>query len=327
MTKAPVDGGMYAADQNADGTWNVRGVPVFAEHERFGHSFDAAWISNAVSRATELYSDGYLAPLHVGHHPSLKVERAGWFKPTRVETRAFAGRPPVAVMFADLLSVPANVYSRLRAGGLPYCSVEVLREGFDEPEIKSLALLEHEAPFFAFPLITVGRERGQRAPELVAAAAPVVACYNSPRGASALFRFVAADAPGLDERGMAVLASALEAFRARVSGSPALRGCAADVVGAVESALAPWTGDDDDQDETDSPAPAELPAAPPSAMGFSSAATPLRGGLPPEVAAYSARDREVFAEAIETWRTWEKTGSTRPLEQYLAINVDISRGS
>lgn len=43
---------------------------------------------------------------------------------------------------------------------------------------------------------------------------------------------------------------------------------------------------------------------------------------PPEVLAYSVRGVEVLEEARAVWQTWERTGSGRPLGQFLAANVD-----
>lgn len=448
---APINGGQYPADQNADGTWNIRGVPVFAEHERFGHAFDAAWIAAAVTRAAEQYHAGYVAPLHVGHHPSLRVERAGYFLLTGSDVRAFgASAEPVAVALADLLSVPAHVYARIRAGELPYCSVEVLRENFDDPEIKSLALLEHEAPYFPFPLITVGDE--QPVAERLVASAPVVACYSAAGGAAAVFRFdggpvktkkkplpakpkapaqanymademeahkaAAADAlkafteslaklaetvtkaaadlgiggeepaaeeapaeemqaaaegpaeaPEEEEKKESMAASAgsrpmgaviplatyqaeLAKMEARFNGRlAALERTQADAKKArereavVDSALkelaAYGAGDPARREELrtelldyaakgGAPAVAAYVAAakthgvevPPESFGGDLAGQDEID--PPEVAAYSAKGAEALKEARASWRTWKKTSSQRPLEQYLAANVDPS---
>lgn len=192
---SPVAGGQYEADQNEDGTWNIRGVPIFAAHERYGNEFNEAWIAQALATATAQYQQGsYLPPLHVSHNtPSTAtiVERAGFFLPTHVESRTFGGRSePVAVVVADLLAVPPQVYDRIRAGELPYCSVEVPRDNFDveKAEIKSVALLDRCAPFFPFPNITVGREKAKPTSDLVASA-PVVACYSASGGSVALFQF------------------------------------------------------------------------------------------------------------------------------------------
>lgn len=453
---APIDGGKYAADQNADGTWNVRGVPIFAEHERFGHPFDAAWIAGAVARASEQYSGGYLPPLHVGHHPSLKVERAGWFLLVGSEVRTFAGRDEqVSVAIADLLSVPAAQYERIRRGELPYCSVEVLRENFDDPEIKSLALLEHEAPFFPFPLITVGDEHAQA--ERLVASSPVVACYSAVGGSAAVFRFDGGSpvatktktppkkvanymADEMDAHKSAA-ADALKAFTETLAKLSEMAAKAAEDLGLAGSggegeAEAPAEADDM---KATAEGPAEAPeeekkddkkmaaSAPIFALGRApsggdvhahyaaeiarmqagfdgrlaaieqrqaadvrareldvavdgalselatyGAADPARredlrkvlvghakkGGAPavaayvsatkehglqvppesvsaldalggneidpPEVAAYAARGADAHKEARASWRVWKKTSSARPLDQYLAANVDPS---
>lgn len=165
-------GGSYPADQNPDGSWNVRGVPVFAAHRRFGRSFGRAWLDRAVRQAQEDHAAGYIAPLHVAHHGTGEdVLAAGHFMATGIEERVYEGRS-VPVVVADFLQVPDEVYQRIRSGRLPYVSVEI--GDLSKPQITSLALLEHSAPFFKFPLVTIGDEQPAAAKTL-AASAPVLA--------------------------------------------------------------------------------------------------------------------------------------------------------
>lgn len=155
-----VVGGLYRADQNPDGTWNVRDVPVFSavDETAKGPARDEAWLRRAVEKHATLARGEYLAPLHVRHHENgRETLPAGKLLPTAVRPFAFAGREPVATVFADLLSVPAAVFAQMEAGALPYVSVEIARLRPDE--FASAALLEDEAPFFQYPLITIGEKR------------------------------------------------------------------------------------------------------------------------------------------------------------------------
>jgi hypothetical protein len=187
--RTPVPGGQYAADQEADGTWNVRGVPLLAVHKRFGQDFDRPWLEAALERAQVLYARQYVGPLHVHHHSlfSGNVYQAGSFMPTAIKDLVFGDlEQAVPVIVGDLLKIPAGVYSALRRGDLPYLSVE-LDPDFTRPKINSVALLEHEAPYFPFPLLTVGGERPNASiEERMRASAPLF--YSADRGASTLLR-------------------------------------------------------------------------------------------------------------------------------------------
>lgn len=159
-------GGAYAAERGPSGKWTVRDVPIFAEHVRedFGSEpiiIDAAWLRAALAMSrVRRDRDGYLAPLHIRHHSCLNgdgdVAAAGFIQPTRVGTMPVEGRPR-AVLFADLVAVPDAIYQRIRAGELPYRSVEILNIN-EPPEISSLALMDHDVPYFRLPLLTIGNE-------------------------------------------------------------------------------------------------------------------------------------------------------------------------
>lgn len=196
---AGVRGGAYAATQNADGTWNVLDVPTFAAHQRSGLTIDRAWLESAVKRAGELQTGEYAPPLHVGHHSDGAAKRAGYFMPRRVESRQFGGSAaPLPVLMSDLLSVPDSAYQEIKAGRLPYVSVEVA--DLRKPEITSLALLADDAPWFKFPLLTIGEE--QSAVPLAASAGARFLYHDGlgPRGA----RYMASEA--LDLKGKIVKA-------------------------------------------------------------------------------------------------------------------------
>lgn len=213
---AGIRGGAYAATQNPDGSWNVLDVPVFAAHERHGKKVDKAWLEGAVRRAQELRASNYVAPLHVGHHPDGDVERAGFFLPKRVESRAFAGGQPLPVVVADLLAVPADVYAEIKAGRLPYVSVEVA--DLNKPEISSLALLQDEAPFFKFPLLTIGQERSAETPLVASAGARFL--FSDGRGPVEA-RYMAAEAQDLKGKIIKAFTSALDSAFGETPAEPA----------------------------------------------------------------------------------------------------------
>jgi hypothetical protein len=166
----------YSAKQNPDGTWDILGVPAYGansrsfgkipvtvngkiEEQEIGINHDADWLKKAIETAKLDYEErGYMAPLHIHHHgDSDKVERAGFFMPREVRRMVYGGKP-LDILFVDLLKIPDRVYRLVKAGELPYRSVEVSRESDSEPEIKSLALLEHEPPYFKLPLLTIENE-------------------------------------------------------------------------------------------------------------------------------------------------------------------------
>lgn len=164
--RSPAIAGRYHAEQAADGTWTVFDVPVFSEHTRKVRSgideenkevkVDEAWLRASLARAQEREAqDGYLAPIHVRHHPSDRVENAGLLRPTEVRQMAYDGAE-VWTLFADFLQVPAAIYERIKALALPYRSVEV--HALESPEIGSLALLDTEVPYFRYPLLAIASE-------------------------------------------------------------------------------------------------------------------------------------------------------------------------
>lgn len=166
----------YSAKQNDDGTWSIFGVPAYGansrsfgkipvvingkiEEQEIGVKHDSDWLRKSIETAKLDFEErGYMAPLHIHHHgDSDKVERAGFFMPREVRRMTYGGRP-LDILFVDLIKIPDRVYQLVKAGELPYRSVEVSRETDAEPEIKSLALLEHEPPYFKLPLLTIENE-------------------------------------------------------------------------------------------------------------------------------------------------------------------------
>lgn len=152
--------GKYKAVQNADGTWNILDVPFFASHtmrkEEGGHEIGADWQRKSVKKALDRWEqDGYLAPLIVNHHSLFgDVFAGGHFLPTRVGSAKVNGEE-VDCTFTDLLYVREDVYAAYRRGELPYLSTEFI---YAREEHLHLSALDTEAPFFKFPLITIGEE-------------------------------------------------------------------------------------------------------------------------------------------------------------------------
>lgn len=138
----------YRSVRNADGTWTVKDVEVFASHERFGKKFDRDWLEGTIARHQARRSEGYKPPLHIQHHGSgSEVELAGHFELTGVQAREYAGTE-TEVLLADFTDLPDPVYREMAKGRLPYRSVEIL--DVDTPEIDSIALLKHDVPYFRF---------------------------------------------------------------------------------------------------------------------------------------------------------------------------------
>lgn len=145
----------YRAVRAADGTLTIRDVPIFVECKRGDHDFDVTWIKSAVSQAMQAELEGYYPPLHVKHHVVAlndPVRAAGYFRITGTKRITFKGEPKVAVL-ADLVVTDPAVGIDILSKRLPYRSVEI----FDakKPQLNSLALLDHEAPFLELPMLSV----------------------------------------------------------------------------------------------------------------------------------------------------------------------------
>lgn len=191
-------GGQYTAEQNEDGTWNVLGVPVFAElppGERRNRKFiGEEWHRRALAhhqqkeKTKEDGGDLYLPPIHVGHHDEGKdTPQAGKLQLSTVTRTSLDGKKQSSLR-ANFLRVPQVVFDQIERGDLSYLSVEVA--DWDEPMIASLALLPDEAPFFKWPLLTIGEKRVALS-ELSSAQffdGPMRGVFGSPKGGRILFR-------------------------------------------------------------------------------------------------------------------------------------------
>lgn len=153
-------------------------VPVFAElpvgaRKNLKVAIDAKWMLAAVERDKMRRSEGYRAPVHIGHHePGASPTRAGHFRLVRVGKTTYEGREVDAV-FADLENVTPDAFASIQRGELPYRSVEILNA--EDTEISSLALLSAEVPHFRFPCLAVSLRWNEAEVSSVAASAESLA--------------------------------------------------------------------------------------------------------------------------------------------------------
>lgn len=150
---------VYRAERNADGTWNVFDVPVFAETKkrmRDGSWFEFTpdWMRAAVARSQADAAKGYLGTLKIRHIGDPQPpEFAGHFLLTRVGEMDLPRLGRVMVARANYLTVPDVVYQRMAKGLLPGVSIEAL--DVDERLIDAVALLDKDTPHIPFPLFRV----------------------------------------------------------------------------------------------------------------------------------------------------------------------------
>ena len=188
----------YRSAKATDGTWTIFRVPIFAAHEKF----DAKWLHAALAKAKTRQAEGYMAPLHVGHHVADEaVDAAGKFRMTEIGTVMHGGKP-VQAIFADLVGVTAASYAKIRKGELSYRSVEILDVA--TPEIDSLALLDDEVPFFRFPLLRVAEDTPATVQLSAPGTTPVLAFSARGQSIKSLLRFedtMPEDTPKVPEDG------------------------------------------------------------------------------------------------------------------------------
>lgn len=172
-------GGNYHWSRNSDGSFNIFDVPVFAKHvrklgmklvagkdgtpkvEEHVINVDEPWLNRAITINRTRFEQGkYMGSLHVRHHPSKdgevdRTESAGKFLLKYVRPMMYDGET-VPVLYADFVQIPAAIFERIKAGLLPYRSIESLPPKFEE--IDSIALLDTETPWFRLPMLTPGEE-------------------------------------------------------------------------------------------------------------------------------------------------------------------------
>lgn len=198
----PEIGVRYPRTRNRNGTSNIHGVPIMGPVpkgvRKAPEDIGEEWMRAAVATAKMREAEGYLAPLHVGHHDDGEKPLAcGMLRVMRVGTIQYEGRETPCV-FADFVNVPDRFAERFERGELPYRSVEIHR--WDKaPEINSCALLDSEVPFFRLPAM-VGLKDETLGPDmvvgpsahgltLIGAPMPLAAFRASANGGAALYRF------------------------------------------------------------------------------------------------------------------------------------------
>jgi hypothetical protein len=167
----------YDADQNPDGTWNIRRVPIYSVHERrIPVGFDSESkklkykklvvdrerLDMIVAHHVEKRdSESFLYPLHINHHaycggsPGESVMGAGFFMPVAVDQQLLDG-DTVETIFADFVAVKPEVFKLIDRGELPYRSAEIL--DISESKISSVALMEHHVPYFQYPMLKIRKK-------------------------------------------------------------------------------------------------------------------------------------------------------------------------
>lgn len=146
----------YRATRDREGVLTVHNVPIFAETQRGETEYTREWLEAAVAHAKRGEADSYLPPLHIYHHEyggdDGRVKAAGFFRILGTEVISIRGEQKLAVM-ADLIVTCEWAQEGILAKRLPYRSVEIL--DVDQPALDSLALLDHEVPYFPMPMLMV----------------------------------------------------------------------------------------------------------------------------------------------------------------------------
>jgi hypothetical protein len=158
-------GGGYVALEHPNGTWTIKDVPIMgtlaAGENGNGREVDREWLTEALEKSISRLADGYVPAVHIKHHrydENLEAPArpgAGKFIPRRIGVLRYEGRE-MPVLFADLVAVPSSIFHDIELGLLTYVSVEYVN--FADPEIKTLSIFADEAPYFKFPLLTIGRK-------------------------------------------------------------------------------------------------------------------------------------------------------------------------
>jgi hypothetical protein len=157
-------GASLTAHHNADGTWDIYDVPIFAELAEGAKPsvktpIGREWMDRAVKFHQSKYQrQGILNPFHLEHHGRSATRRGGNFLPKRVaefdclvgsEEDGTARFEKRWTLFADLLGIHPEIFAEIKEGRWPFVSVEVL--DWNTPELTSLSLLDDDMPFFQFP--------------------------------------------------------------------------------------------------------------------------------------------------------------------------------
>jgi hypothetical protein len=124
-------------EQTSDGSYSIRGVPIFELGVHRGFQYDESWARRVLQNFARLKTERrYLPPVILGHTKSDDEEKpAVGF----VDRLRLVGKRLVA----DLTGIGGDLFTQVREGRWPYRSVEV----FDRAaQITALALLGGTAP-------------------------------------------------------------------------------------------------------------------------------------------------------------------------------------
>jgi hypothetical protein len=114
------------------------------------------WLQAAVNRAAQRESEGHFGSLHLNHHgdPNSDIF-CGALQLISVGSIKYLDEMRDCI-FANFLRVPQEIFDMMKAGKLPYRSIE--GSNWNDPEISSLALMPTETPFWRLPTLTIGSE-------------------------------------------------------------------------------------------------------------------------------------------------------------------------
>jgi len=155
---------LYKWNKAADGTYTIFNVPIFSQHDTSfrEYSVEEEDIKSCVKNLSADQIAGHLAPIHGYHH-----DRSG----TKVNKLAYICNPHIedlgkygATVVVDFISINKENFDAIQKGEWPYRSVE----GYFNPEdrgksnIRSLALLSDEAPFFNYTMLFLASVQAER---------------------------------------------------------------------------------------------------------------------------------------------------------------------
>lgn len=190
-------GGKFTAKENADGTWDIRDVPIMAEVPKgmrgAKEHIGVDWMAETLKMHSRNEKEQkHLPPIHIRHHGDTDTnEKAGFFRITRVGKLKQRGQAQAA-LFVTLTHVPNHIYQQIKNLELPYRSVEIF--AWQKNEVASLALLSDESPFFKMPMLTIGREiaKPEKVEDPDMMGFPVLAASECLGGNAYLFSFLGA---------------------------------------------------------------------------------------------------------------------------------------
>ena len=133
----------YNIENDGDGFYTIRDVPIFQEHTNRGFECNNGWLQSAVQNFSNQKASGYRPPIIIGHNVKGTEKEAVGF----LDNLAIKGKQ----LYADLTRVPKVLKEKIVQNAYPSRSVEVLPQG---NRILALALLGGTAPHFALPQMT-----------------------------------------------------------------------------------------------------------------------------------------------------------------------------